>query len=35
MNPGLENEIEADIATVASTLKSAINLANEGMQLHL
>ncbi len=35
MNPGLEKEIEAEIAAVAATLDSSIKLAYEGMQLHL
>ena len=35
MNPGLENEIEAEIAIVAQELKNPITLAHEGMQLHL
>ena len=35
MDPRLEREIEAEIATVAATLNSAINLAYEGMQLRL
>jgi len=35
MNPRLEKEIEAEIAEVAKALDSSINLAYEGMQLHL
>jgi ribonuclease BN (tRNA processing enzyme) len=35
MNPFLEKEIEAEIATVASTLGNSIKLGYEGMQLHL
>jgi len=35
MNPGLEKEIEAEIAAVAETLNSPITLAYEGMQVHL
>lgn len=35
MNPGLETEIEAEIATVAAALNNSIGLAYEGMQLHL
>ncbi len=35
MNPILEREIEAEIAVVAKSLNNPINLAYEGMQLHL
>jgi len=35
MNPELEKEIEAEIAVVARALNSSINLAYEGMQIHL
>ncbi len=35
MNPGLEKEIETEIAMVAKVLDNSINLAYEGMQLHL
>jgi cAMP phosphodiesterase len=35
MNPGLEKEIEAEIAAVAKALNSSINLGYEGMQLNL
>jgi len=35
MNPRLEKEIEAEIATVAKALDSSINLAYEGMQFRL
>ncbi len=35
MSPGLEAEIEAEIATVAAALNSPITLAYEGMRLHL
>ena len=35
MNPGLDKEIETEIAAVAATLNSSIKLAYEGMQLHL
>ena len=35
MNPGLEKEIEAEIAAIASALNSPITLAYEGMKLHL
>jgi len=35
MDPGLEKEIEAEIAVVAEVLGSSIRLAGEGMQLHL
>ena len=35
MNPRLEKEIEAEVAVVAEALDSPINLAYEGMQLHL
>ncbi|GAJ02993.1 unnamed protein product, partial [marine sediment metagenome] len=35
MNPRLEKEIEAEIAAVAKALNNPINLAYEGMQLHL
>jgi len=35
MNPRLEKEIEAEIATVAKALNNSINLGYEGMQLHL
>ncbi len=35
MNPFLEKEIEAEIATTARTLGSSIELGYEGMQLHL
>ncbi|MBI3930912.1 MAG: MBL fold metallo-hydrolase [Chloroflexi bacterium] len=35
MNPGLEEEIAADIATVAEELNSPIVLGYEGMRLHL
>ena len=35
MNPALEKEIAAEIATVAQTLNSAVSLAHEGMRLHL
>ncbi len=35
MNPELEAEIEAEIAVVARALNSSINLAYEGMQIHL
>ncbi len=35
MNPKLEGEIEAEIATVAATLNSPITLGYEGMPLHL
>jgi ribonuclease BN (tRNA processing enzyme) len=35
MNPALETEIAAEIATVAKTLNSAVSLAHEGMCLHL
>ena len=35
MNPGLENEIEAEVAAVATTLNTEINLAYEGMRLKL
>ncbi|MFC1951757.1 MBL fold metallo-hydrolase [Chloroflexota bacterium] len=34
MNPGLEREIETEIAVLAKELDSSINLAYEGMQLH-
>jgi len=35
MNPGLEKEIEAEIAAVAQALNNPITLAYEGMQLQL
>jgi len=35
MSPGLEAEIEAEIATVAAELNSPITLAYEGMLIHL
>ena len=35
MNPGLEKEIEAEVAAVATTLNTEINLAYEGMRLKL
>jgi len=35
MNPRLEKEIEAEIATVAAALNTRVNLAYEGMRLHL
>ena len=35
MNPRLEKETEAEIATVAAALNTGVNLAYEGMQLHL
>ena len=35
MNPELEEEIETEIAVVARALNSSINLAYEGMQIHL
>ena len=35
MSPGLETEIEAEIAAVAKELKAPITLAHEGMKLHL
>ncbi|GAH62709.1 unnamed protein product, partial [marine sediment metagenome] len=35
MNPGLEKEIEAEIAAVARALNNPITLAYEGMQLQL
>ncbi len=35
MDPRLEKEIKAEIAVVAKALGSSINLAYEGMQLHL
>ncbi len=35
MNPGLEEEIEIEIAAVAKDLNSPITLGYEGMQLHL
>jgi len=35
MNPRLEKEIEAEIATIAAALNTRVNLAYEGMQLHL
>ncbi len=35
MNPDLEKEIAAEIASVANTLDTAITLACEGMRLHL
>ena len=35
MNPELEREIEAEIAAVAKALNNSINLAYEGMKLHL
>ena len=35
MSPGLEAEIEAEIATLAVVLNSPITLAYEGMRLHL
>jgi len=35
MSPGLEVEIEAEIATVAAELNSSITLAYEGMLIHL
>jgi len=35
MSPGLENEIEVEIAVVAKELNSPITLGYEGMQLHL
>ena len=35
MNPRLETEIETEIAAVAKDLNNPINLAYEGMQLHL
>jgi len=35
MSPGLETEIEAEIAAVAAELKSPITLAYEGMRVHL
>ena len=35
MSPGLEKEIEAEIATVAKDLNGSITLGYEGMQLHL
>jgi len=35
MDPGLEEEIEAEIAAVAKDLNSPITLGYEGMQLHL
>ncbi len=35
MSPGLEQEIKAEIATVAEDLNSPITLGYEGMQLHL
>jgi ribonuclease BN (tRNA processing enzyme) len=35
MNPRLEKEIEAEIAAIAAALNTRVNLAYEGMQLHL
>ncbi len=35
MNPGLEEEIEAEIAVVARDLTNSVTLGYEGMQLHL
>lgn len=35
MNPRLEKEIEAEIAAVAATLNTRVDLAYEGMRLHL
>ena len=35
MDPRLEKEIETEIAVVAEVLDNSINLAYEGMQLHL
>jgi len=35
MSPGLEAEIESEIATVAAALNSPITLAYEGMRLHI
>ena len=35
MDPGLEKEVEVEIAVVAEALDNSINLAYEGMQLHL
>jgi ribonuclease BN (tRNA processing enzyme) len=35
MNPGLEKEIAAEVAGVAKALDCSINLAYEGMELHL
>ena len=35
MSPNVEKEIEAEIAVVAKELNNSINLAHEGMQLHL
>lgn len=35
MNPILEKEIEAEIATVATNLNTSITLAHEGMELYL
>jgi ribonuclease BN (tRNA processing enzyme) len=35
MSPGLESEIEVEIAAVAASLNSAISLAHEGMRIHL
>ena len=35
MSPGLEKEIEAEIAAVAKDLNNPITLGHEGMQLHL
>lgn len=35
MNPAMELEIESEITDVAGTLKNAITLGYEGMQLHL
>ena len=35
MTPRLEKEIETEIATVATTLNTRVNLAYEGMRLHL
>jgi len=34
MNPDMEREIEAEIATLAKALDTSITLAHEGMQLH-
>jgi len=35
MNPRLEKEIETETAAVAATLNTSVNLAYEGMRLHL
>ncbi len=35
LNPGFEKEIEAEIAIIAKDLNNSINLAYEGMQLHI